>query len=65
MISRSVIFIELEAITHSLQVYNFDVLFYFYAAVEMRDNPQWCNLPIAVGGNGPRGVCAAMPSTLP
>ncbi|TWX63644.1 DNA polymerase IV [Colwellia sp. C1TZA3] len=28
----------------------------FYAAVEMRDNPQWRNVPIAVGGNGPRGV---------
>ncbi|MBA6292892.1 DNA polymerase IV [Colwellia sp. MB3u-70] len=28
----------------------------FYAAVEMRDNPQWRHVPIAVGGNGPRGV---------
>jgi DNA polymerase-4 len=25
----------------------------FYAAVEMRDNPQWRHVPIAVGGNGP------------
>ena len=28
----------------------------FYAAVEMRDNPQLRNVPIAVGGDGPRGV---------
>jgi len=28
----------------------------FYAAVEMRDNPELRNLPIAVGGNGPRSV---------
>lgn len=28
----------------------------FYAAVEMRDNPEWRNVPIAVGGNGPRSV---------
>ena len=28
----------------------------FYAAVEMRDNPKWRNVPIAVGGNGPRSV---------
>lgn len=27
-----------------------------YAAVEMRDNPEWRNVPIAVGGNGPRSV---------
>jgi DNA polymerase-4 len=28
----------------------------FYAAVEMRDNPQYQQVPIAVGGNGPRSV---------
>jgi DNA polymerase IV len=28
----------------------------FYAAVEMRDNPELRDLPIAVGGNGPRSV---------
>jgi DNA polymerase-4 len=28
----------------------------FYAAVEMRDNPELRNVPIAVGGNGPRSV---------
>lgn len=28
----------------------------FYAAVEMRDNPAYQNVPIAVGGNGPRSV---------
>lgn len=28
----------------------------FYAAVEMRDNPELKNIPIAVGGNGPRSV---------
>jgi len=28
----------------------------FYAAVEMRDNPQYQNVPIAVGGNGARSV---------
>ena len=28
----------------------------FYAAVEMRDNPELRNIPIAVGGNGPRSV---------
>lgn len=28
----------------------------FYAAVEMRDNPELRNLPIAVGGNSARGV---------
>ena len=28
----------------------------FYAAVEMRDNPQYRDIPIAVGGNGARSV---------
>lgn len=28
----------------------------FYAAVEMRDNPAYRDIPIAVGGNGPRSV---------
>jgi DNA polymerase-4 len=28
----------------------------FYAAVEMRDNPAYRNIPIAVGGNSARGV---------
>ena len=28
----------------------------FYAAVEMRDNPAYQNIPIAVGGNSARGV---------
>lgn len=28
----------------------------FYAAVEMRDNPNLRDIPIAVGGNGPRSV---------
>lgn len=28
----------------------------FYAAVEMRDNPQYRNIPIAVGGQSKRGV---------
>lgn len=28
----------------------------FYAAVEMRDNPELRNVPIAVGGTGPRSV---------
>lgn len=28
----------------------------FYAAVEMRDNPELADKPIAVGGNGPRSV---------
>ena len=28
----------------------------FYAAVEMRDNPELRDVPIAVGGNGPRSV---------
>jgi len=28
----------------------------FYAAVEMRDNPNLKDIPIAVGGNGPRSV---------
>ncbi len=28
----------------------------FYAAVEMRDNPEYRNVPIAVGGTGPRSV---------
>jgi DNA polymerase-4 len=28
----------------------------FYAAVEMRDNPTYQNIPIAVGGNSARGV---------
>lgn len=28
----------------------------FYAAVEMRDNPELKHVPIAVGGNGPRSV---------
>ncbi|WP_448569695.1 DNA polymerase IV [Thalassotalea ganghwensis] len=28
----------------------------FYAAVEMRDNPEYRNIPIAVGGNSARGV---------
>ena len=28
----------------------------FYAAVEMRDNPQYRNIPLAVGGSGPRSV---------
>jgi len=28
----------------------------FYAAVEMRDNPELRHVPIAVGGNGPRSV---------
>jgi DNA polymerase-4 len=32
----------------------------FYAAVEMRDNPQYRNIPIAVGGQSKRGVlCTA------
>ena len=28
----------------------------FYAAVEMRDFPQYRNIPLAVGGDGPRSV---------
>ena len=28
----------------------------FYAAVEMRDNPAYQNIPVAVGGNSARGV---------
>ena len=28
----------------------------FYAAVEMRDNPAYQNVPLAVGGDGPRSV---------
>lgn len=28
----------------------------FYAAVEMRDNPAYRNIPLAVGGDGPRSV---------
>lgn len=28
----------------------------FYAAVEMRDFPEYQNIPLAVGGNGPRSV---------
>jgi DNA polymerase IV len=28
----------------------------FYAAVEMRDNPQLANVPLAIGGNSRRGV---------
>ena len=28
----------------------------FYAAVEMRDNPQYRDIPLAVGGDGPRSV---------
>ncbi|WP_286265260.1 DNA polymerase IV [Thalassotalea atypica] len=28
----------------------------FYAAVEMRDNPEYKNVPLAVGGDGPRSV---------
>ncbi|WDE10905.1 DNA polymerase IV [Thalassomonas haliotis] len=28
----------------------------FYAAVEMRDNPHYRNIPLAVGGSGPRSV---------
>ncbi len=28
----------------------------FYAAVEMRDNPEYSNIPLAVGGDGPRSV---------
>ena len=28
----------------------------FYAAVEMRDNPAYQNIPLAVGGDGPRSV---------
>jgi len=28
----------------------------FYAAIEMRDNPEYQNIPIAVGGNSARGV---------
>ncbi|QOL27261.1 DNA polymerase IV [Thalassotalea sp. LPB0316] len=48
----------------------------FYAAVEMRDNPEYANIPLAVGGEGKRsvlstcnylarsyGVRSAMPST--
>jgi len=30
----------------------------FFAAVEMRDNPELCNIPLAVGGTGERGVVA-------
>ncbi len=30
----------------------------FYAAVEMRDNPELANIPIAIGGTGPRSVTA-------
>lgn len=30
----------------------------FFAAVEMRDNPTLQNIPIAIGGNGPRSVIA-------
>jgi DNA polymerase-4 len=30
----------------------------FFAAVEMRDNPQLANVPIAIAGNGPRSVTA-------
>ncbi len=48
----------------------------FYAAVEMRDNPEYRDIPLAVGGDGPRsvlctcnylareyGVRSAMPAT--
>ena len=28
----------------------------FYAAIEKRDNPAWRDLPLVVGGGGPRGV---------
>ena len=28
----------------------------FYAAVEMRDNPAYANIPLAVGGEGKRSV---------
>ena len=28
----------------------------FYAAVEMRDFPEYRNIPLAVGGDGPRSV---------
>ncbi len=30
----------------------------FFAAIEMRDKPDLANIPIAVGGGGPRGVVA-------
>jgi len=32
-------------------VYNFGVRFEFYAAVEMRDNPEYRNVPLAIGGS--------------
>ena len=28
----------------------------FYAAIEMRDFPEYQNIPLAVGGDGPRSV---------